>query len=85
MKEVNCACFPAGGALLACPVTEPGVKEVDVLLPGCGEVNRPPGNMSVLPAVVVFLLTVDVTLSFVPVFRSGLMFTLQRPTKEAGR
>lgn len=31
--------FDSGGALLACPVTESGVQEVQVLLPGSGEVN----------------------------------------------
>ncbi|XP_027131085.1 neutral alpha-glucosidase C isoform X2 [Larimichthys crocea] len=30
--------YMIGGALLACPVTEPGVQQVQVLLPGCGEV-----------------------------------------------
>uniref|UniRef100_UPI0037E89C4D neutral alpha-glucosidase C isoform X2 n=1 Tax=Semicossyphus pulcher TaxID=241346 RepID=UPI0037E89C4D len=35
--------YMIGGALLACPVTEPDVQEVKVLLPGSGEVNQPPG------------------------------------------
>lgn len=30
----------SGGALLACPVTDPGVQEVKVLLPGSGEVTE---------------------------------------------
>lgn len=36
--------FHAGGALLACPITDPGVQEVKVLFPGSGEVNQPPGD-----------------------------------------
>lgn len=34
--------FIIGGALLACPVTDPGVQEVKVLLPGSGEVTYSP-------------------------------------------
>lgn len=41
----NCQRFHVGGALLACPVTEPGVREVKVLFPGFGEVNQTPGNI----------------------------------------
>uniref|UniRef100_A0A673A4J3 Glucosidase, alpha; neutral C n=1 Tax=Sphaeramia orbicularis TaxID=375764 RepID=A0A673A4J3_9TELE len=36
--------YMIGGALLACPVTEPGASEVQVFLPGCGEVNPPPAT-----------------------------------------
>lgn len=31
--------FLAGGALMACPVTEPGVQEVKIFLPGNAEVK----------------------------------------------
>lgn len=40
----SCSKLRVGGALLACPVTDKGVREVQVLLPGSGEVNRPPGG-----------------------------------------
>lgn len=36
---MNCCWIHAGGALLACPVTEPHVQEVDIVLPGVDEVD----------------------------------------------
>nr|XP_046268944.1 neutral alpha-glucosidase C isoform X1 [Scatophagus argus] len=61
--------YMIGGALLACPVTEPGVREVTVLLPGSDEVwydvhsakQHEGGRMLSLP----------VNLSTVPVFQRG--------------
>jgi len=44
LSEVSYILFYVGGALLACPVTEAGVQQVAVLLPGSTEVNEPPGN-----------------------------------------
>lgn len=40
---LTCVYLPPGGALLARPVTEPGVQEVSVLLPGAGQVRQTPG------------------------------------------
>lgn len=37
---LKCFFCHVGGALLACPVTEPGIQEVQVSLPGPEEVNQ---------------------------------------------
>lgn len=38
-----------GGALLACPITDKGVQEVKILLPGSAEVNHPEGGAVLFP------------------------------------
>uniref|UniRef100_A0A673A716 Glucosidase, alpha; neutral C n=1 Tax=Sphaeramia orbicularis TaxID=375764 RepID=A0A673A716_9TELE len=61
--------YMIGGALLACPVTEPGASEVQVFLPGCGEVWYD------VQSAVAFkggrTLFLPVTLDTVPVFQRG--------------
>uniref|UniRef100_A0A3Q1EHJ7 Glucosidase, alpha; neutral C n=1 Tax=Acanthochromis polyacanthus TaxID=80966 RepID=A0A3Q1EHJ7_9TELE len=59
--------YMIGGALLVCPVTEPGVREVKVLLPRSGEVNEPAGNTFYYETVVDF----GVSSVQVPVFQRG--------------
>uniref|UniRef100_A0A3Q3XRP1 Uncharacterized protein n=1 Tax=Mola mola TaxID=94237 RepID=A0A3Q3XRP1_MOLML len=56
--------YMIGGALLACPVTDPGVQEVKVLFPGSGEVNQPPGSLALC-------LNVFIMSLIVPVFQRG--------------
>lgn len=63
----NCLGHHAGGALLACPVIKPGVEEIKVLLPGCDEVNQPPGNTFICFDVFLLHLSVDVVLRLVSV------------------
>ncbi|XP_041809361.1 neutral alpha-glucosidase C isoform X2 [Chelmon rostratus] len=61
--------YMIGGALLACPVTEPGVQEVQVLLPGSGEVWYDVHSAEVYEGGVT--LSLPVTLDTVPVFQRG--------------
>ncbi|XP_070835122.1 neutral alpha-glucosidase C [Chaetodon trifascialis] len=61
--------YMIGGALLACPVTEPGVREVQVLLPGSGEVWYNVHSAEVYEGGVT--LSLPVTLHTVPVFQRG--------------
>uniref|UniRef100_A0A8C2BDS6 Glucosidase, alpha; neutral C n=1 Tax=Cyprinus carpio TaxID=7962 RepID=A0A8C2BDS6_CYPCA len=56
--------YMIGGALLVCPVTDPGVTEVKVLLPGSDEVSLPVHNGA-------RTLDLPVTLNTVPVFQRG--------------
>lgn len=77
-SEFNCLWFHTGGALLACPVTEPGLQEVKVSLPGSGEVNQLPANIFICSNI---FISADVKVCFC--FRFGMMSTLQRCTKEA--
>uniref|UniRef100_A0A8C6L5G7 Glucosidase alpha, neutral C n=1 Tax=Nothobranchius furzeri TaxID=105023 RepID=A0A8C6L5G7_NOTFU len=63
------ALCPVGGALLACPVTQPGVEEVRVLLPGSNEIwydicsGQEYGGGQTL--------SLPVTLDTIPVFQRG--------------
>ncbi|XP_076604059.1 neutral alpha-glucosidase C isoform X2 [Chaetodon auriga] len=61
--------YMIGGALLACPVTEPGVREVQVLLPGSGEVWYDVHSAEVYEGGAT--LSLPVTLDTVPVFQRG--------------
>lgn len=64
-------------------MTEAGVEEVKVLLPGSGEVNQPPGNIFIYHDVFMIGLSVyNVKACFC--FRFGMMSSLQRCIKEAG-
>ncbi|KAM9341648.1 LOW QUALITY PROTEIN: neutral alpha-glucosidase C [Symphorus nematophorus] len=61
--------YMIGGALLACPVTERGVQEVKVLLPGCGEMWYDVHSAKVYEGGTTPSL--PVTLDTVPVFQRG--------------
>ncbi|XP_045918186.1 neutral alpha-glucosidase C isoform X2 [Micropterus dolomieu] len=61
--------YMIGGALLACPVTEAGVEEVKVLLPGSGEVWYDVQSAKVYKGG--RTLSLPVTLDTVPVFQRG--------------
>uniref|UniRef100_UPI003AABD2D7 neutral alpha-glucosidase C n=1 Tax=Centroberyx gerrardi TaxID=166262 RepID=UPI003AABD2D7 len=61
--------YMIGGALLACPVTEPGVQEVKVLLPGSGEIWYDIHSAKAYKGGKT--LSLPVTLDTVPVFQRG--------------
>nr|XP_033499233.1 neutral alpha-glucosidase C isoform X1 [Epinephelus lanceolatus] len=61
--------YMIGGALLACPVTDPGVQEVKVILPGCGEVWFDVQSAKAYKGG--RTLSLPVTLDTVPVFQRG--------------
>lgn len=61
--------YMIGGALLACPVTEPGAKEVKLFLPGSGEVWYDVHSAGVFTGG--RMLSLPVTLETVPVFQRG--------------
>ncbi|KAF7653204.1 hypothetical protein LDENG_00086110 [Lucifuga dentata] len=61
--------YMIGGALLACPVTEPGAQEVRVLLPGSGEIWYDVHSAKAYKGGRTLSLTV--TLDTVPVFQRG--------------
>uniref|UniRef100_A0A3B4Z6G6 Glucosidase alpha, neutral C n=1 Tax=Stegastes partitus TaxID=144197 RepID=A0A3B4Z6G6_9TELE len=61
--------YMIGGALLVCPVTEPGVQEVQVLLPGSGEIWYDVDSAEATRGG--RTLSLPVTLNTVPVFQRG--------------
>ncbi|XP_034531614.1 neutral alpha-glucosidase C isoform X1 [Notolabrus celidotus] len=61
--------YMIGGALLACPVTEPGAKDIKVFLPGPGEVWYGVHSAAVFKGG--RTLSLPVTLDTVPVFQRG--------------
>uniref|UniRef100_A0AAQ5WW93 Glycoside hydrolase family 31 N-terminal domain-containing protein n=1 Tax=Amphiprion ocellaris TaxID=80972 RepID=A0AAQ5WW93_AMPOC len=61
--------YMIGGALLVCPVTEPGVQEVEVLLPGSGEIWYNVHSAAAYRGG--RTLSLPVTLNTVPVFQRG--------------
>lgn len=61
--------YVTGGALLVCPVTDPGVTEVKVLLPGSDELWYDTNTAAVHNAAIT--LDLPVTLDTVPVFQRG--------------
>ncbi|KAM4624842.1 LOW QUALITY PROTEIN: neutral alpha-glucosidase C [Polymixia lowei] len=61
--------YMIGGALLACPVTDPGVEEIRVLLPGSGEIWYDVHSAKMYKGGCT--LSFPVTLDTVPVFQRG--------------
>uniref|UniRef100_A0A3Q4GJX4 Glucosidase, alpha; neutral C n=1 Tax=Neolamprologus brichardi TaxID=32507 RepID=A0A3Q4GJX4_NEOBR len=67
--------YMLGGALLACPVTEPGIQEIKVLLPGSDEVLQDsesschPGHGNQM--ICYLSVDTDVSSAQVPVFQRG--------------
>ncbi|XP_066551081.1 neutral alpha-glucosidase C isoform X2 [Amia ocellicauda] len=72
--------YMIGSALLACPVTDPGVKEVKVLFPGCGEYWYDVHSSQIFRGG--RTVNVSVTLDSAPVFQRG--GTVVPRKKEAG-
>lgn len=74
----NWSPFHLGGALLACPVTAKGIREMEILLPGSAEVNQPEGGA------LLFFIPILCSNSFLTLARCGMTSALPKHIKEAG-